>query len=360
MSLLLAFVPLPVPASATDLAGLMDELIPKLLAEHGVPGAAVAAVSAGHQVVAKGYGYADRDRKIPADATITGFATASPAKTFTAAAVLQLVHEGRLDLDRDVNSYLTAFQIPNTFPGRPITLRHLLTHTAGFESNVLGTSWPDPADVEPLASAGQHGLPERVRPFDDRGLLAGGHRAFERSPVTLHLWLLYAGLVAFLAALVGMPVAALVRRLRGRPARHRLAWWLAWLTSGLVTVFVYGLAATIVIAPTDAILVGSPLLIGALPASSTAFVLTAGLVVCTTVAWWKGWWGLPGRISFTAYTAAGVAFMTIAYLYNMVGGGVRLTIRLAQADAQSIIAPICGAAASKSPASSTMPKRLTE
>ena len=43
-------------------------------------------------------------------------------------------------------------------------MRHLLTHTAGFESDVLGTSWTDPAEAEPLSRVAQDGLPERVRP----------------------------------------------------------------------------------------------------------------------------------------------------------------------------------------------------
>lgn len=566
----------------------VDQLMPRLLAEHGIPGAAVAIVSAGRPAEIKGYGYADTERKIPVDASRTAFSTASLAKTFTAAAALQLVQEGRLSLDKDVNTYLTGFRIPDTFPGHPITLRHLLTHTAGFESDVIGTSWSSPAAAEPLKTVVREGLPERARPpgtvlsydnyaydlagylvetvsgrpygdyvrehildplnmtgtsfaaplpagtqvakgyggagafahyyghpasgtgpvttaadmarfmkalldddprlgrgvavlmktrqyaqdprlpgmgygleestrnghrvlykggdvtgfhqlmtllpdqrtgvyvvfngedslpasaydlidavidrsfpgsppqprptggdtsayegtyvsaqprgdllrfaalfdhvtvqatgdgrltttglsrdgstqrwrqvgpglfaedggqeliaFDSGGLLAGGHReeatTFERSPVTPHVWMLYLGLTAFLAALLGVPIAALLRR----PARHRAAWWLAWLTSALVAVFVYGLATTIIIAPTDAILLGSPLLTGALLASSAAFTLTAGLLVCTGSAWWKGWWSLPGRLAYTTFTAATVCFMIVAYLYNLVGG----------------------------------------
>ena len=50
----------------------------------------------------------------------------------TATAVMQLVEEGKLDLNADVNTYLEDFKIPDTYP-QPITLHHLLTHTAGFE-----------------------------------------------------------------------------------------------------------------------------------------------------------------------------------------------------------------------------------
>ncbi|MEO3803138.1 serine hydrolase [Nonomuraea sp. B1E8] len=60
-------------------------------------------------------------------AASTGFQIGSVAKTFTTTAVMQLVRQGKLDLDADVNRYLTTFKIEDTYPGRPIRLRHLLT-----------------------------------------------------------------------------------------------------------------------------------------------------------------------------------------------------------------------------------------
>ena len=50
---------------------------------------------------------------------------------------MQLVEQGKLDLDADVNTYLENFKIRETFD-EPITLRHILTHTAGFEDGALG------------------------------------------------------------------------------------------------------------------------------------------------------------------------------------------------------------------------------
>ena len=70
-----------------------------------------------------------------ADETI--FRIASITKRFTSTAAMQLVEEGKLDLHRDVNAYLEDFEIPNTYPGRPVTLHHLLTHSAGFEEQSL-------------------------------------------------------------------------------------------------------------------------------------------------------------------------------------------------------------------------------
>ena len=78
----------------------------------------------------KGYGYADYARKIPVDPRRTLFRPGSVSKLFTWTAVMQLVEQGRIDLDRDVNAYLD-FKIPR-FHGAPVTMRDLMTHRGGF------------------------------------------------------------------------------------------------------------------------------------------------------------------------------------------------------------------------------------
>ncbi|KAB2388858.1 serine hydrolase [Actinomadura montaniterrae] len=176
----------------------------------------------------------------------------------------------------------------------------------------------------------ERGGQERIA-FDGHGRLAGGHTeeasAFERrdglsSPV-LHQVLVYAGLTAFLLSFAGVPIVALVRRLRKRRADHPSAWWLAWLTSALVLVFVAVLAWLFILDSNnagDAIFLGSPLLTAGLLASSSAFVLTAGLAICSIIAWLRRWWRLPSRIAYTAHTLCAASFMTVAYIYHLVGG----------------------------------------
>jgi CubicO group peptidase (beta-lactamase class C family) len=86
----------------------------------------------------------------------------SISKLFVATAVMQLVEQGKLDLDTDVNRYLTAFQLEDTFP-QPVTLAHLLTHTAGFEDPPYAT-FTDPREVQPLGEHLAEKMPPRTHP----------------------------------------------------------------------------------------------------------------------------------------------------------------------------------------------------
>ncbi|URN03748.1 beta-lactamase family protein [Actinomadura madurae] len=163
-----------------DIARLIDGLVPAQLAENKIPGAAVVVVKDGAQVFAKGYGVADVASRRPVDPASTAFFLGSTTKLFTATAVMQLVRAGRLSLDQDVNRYLTTFKIENTYPGRPVTLRHLLTYTAGFDEHTLGLAERDPNDVVSLGRSVEEWQPERVRPpgtrvaYDNYGIALAG------------------------------------------------------------------------------------------------------------------------------------------------------------------------------------------
>ena len=117
-----------------DLEPFLDALITSQIETRDVAGAVVAVVKDGEVVLAKGYGYADFAEKKLVLADETLFRPGSIAKLFTAIAVMQLVEAGKLDLDGDVRDYLD-FEIARRFP-EPITLRRILTHTAGFEESL--------------------------------------------------------------------------------------------------------------------------------------------------------------------------------------------------------------------------------
>ncbi|MFX1680670.1 serine hydrolase [Mitsuaria sp. CC2] len=119
------------PMTLADTQAWLDGLMPAALKMAQVPGAVVVIVKDGQPLIQKGYGYADWDRRVPVDAERTLFRPGSVSKLFTWTAVMQLVEQGQLNLDADLNQYLD-FKIPQ-FNGKAMTLRHVLTHTTGFE-----------------------------------------------------------------------------------------------------------------------------------------------------------------------------------------------------------------------------------
>jgi CubicO group peptidase (beta-lactamase class C family) len=98
----------------------LDELMAKDMEEHHIPGAAVSVVKDGRLFFTKGYGYADLENKIPVDAEQTVFAIGSVGKLFTWTAVMQLVEQGKLDLEQITpistfaSGYLSAMGPLNT------------------------------------------------------------------------------------------------------------------------------------------------------------------------------------------------------------------------------------------------------
>ncbi|HKP29641.1 MAG TPA: serine hydrolase, partial [Gemmatimonadales bacterium] len=90
----------------------------------------------------------------------TLFRVGSISKLFTGDAVMQLVDAGRLDLDRDASGYLD-FTLPARTDG-PITLRHLLTHRAGFEDVLKQLVVTDPRRAQPLSGYLKEHVPHRV------------------------------------------------------------------------------------------------------------------------------------------------------------------------------------------------------
>lgn len=107
--------------------------VPSVLKQYNVPGVSVAVFRNFEIEWARGFGVANVDTKAPVD-SLTLFQAASISKPVAALAVLRLAREGRLDLDRNVNEYLTSWKLPeNEFTAtKPVTLRAILSHTAGL------------------------------------------------------------------------------------------------------------------------------------------------------------------------------------------------------------------------------------
>jgi CubicO group peptidase (beta-lactamase class C family) len=142
----------------------IDGVVLPLMKNHGSPSGVVTIAHRDRVIFSKGYGFQDVAAQVPVDPARTLFRPGSVSKLFTWVAVMQLVEQGKLDLDADVNTYLGDFRIRDTFD-EPITLRHILTHTAGFEDGALGyLIIDDPARIMPLEDAMRRYEPARVNP----------------------------------------------------------------------------------------------------------------------------------------------------------------------------------------------------
>jgi CubicO group peptidase (beta-lactamase class C family) len=151
--------PTPTALTAEDATTWLDGYMPFALHSGDIAGAVVVVVKDGKVLVEKGYGFSDVAKRAPVDPKTTLFRPGSVSKLFTWTAVMQLVEQGKLDLDTDINKYLD-FKVTGR-DGKPITLRNLMQHTAGFEEQAKGiiTSDPKAPGYEALL---KQWVPERV------------------------------------------------------------------------------------------------------------------------------------------------------------------------------------------------------
>jgi CubicO group peptidase (beta-lactamase class C family) len=153
-----------------DLEGFVDEYMQRQMAAFNIPNAAVSIVHNGEVLLAKGYGYADLEAQAPVQAESSLFRIGSVAKLLTWTAVMQLVEQGQLDLDADVNTYLDfaippdVITIPSTEKAAPVTLRLLMTHRAGFEHYPDAIFRLSADDLLTLEDYVRQHLPKRVYP----------------------------------------------------------------------------------------------------------------------------------------------------------------------------------------------------
>jgi CubicO group peptidase (beta-lactamase class C family) len=148
------------PLNRADVEAWLDGFLPYALEKGKIPGAVVVVVNGDGVVLQKGYGYSDVAKRTPVSPETTLFRPGSVSKLFTWTAVMQQVEAGKIDLDRDVNAYLD-FRIP-PYDDEPITMRHIMTHTAGFEESVRYLISSDPKAVMALKKQMPLALPKRV------------------------------------------------------------------------------------------------------------------------------------------------------------------------------------------------------
>ncbi|HPL53612.1 MAG TPA: serine hydrolase [Bacillota bacterium] len=122
-----------------SLEAFIDDAMNSKLEKYNIPNATVSVVKDGEIVYRKGFGFADFEKNFPVNADTTSFRIGSTSKLITWTAVMQLVEDGKLDLNTDVNTYLDFRIQPQLIKSlkktatEPITITHLMTHTSGFE-----------------------------------------------------------------------------------------------------------------------------------------------------------------------------------------------------------------------------------
>ena len=117
--------------SAKETAALLDKGFAEIMERHNAVGLMVAAVKDGEIVFNSSYGYKDLENKVPASVD-DKLRIASISKTFVATAIMQLVEQGKIDLDADISSYM-GFELRNpNFLDVPVTVRMLLSHTSSM------------------------------------------------------------------------------------------------------------------------------------------------------------------------------------------------------------------------------------
>ncbi len=156
----------PLPAqgvpqlTAQDANAWLDGYMPIAIGRADIPGAVVVVVKDGQILTSRGYGFSDVKNRKPVDPHSTLFRPGSISKLFTWTSVMQLVEQGKLNLDEDVNKYLD-FKIPPR-NGKPVTLRNIMTHTAGFEEQVMDLIAIDQNKYVPYDQILRRWVPKRV------------------------------------------------------------------------------------------------------------------------------------------------------------------------------------------------------
>jgi CubicO group peptidase (beta-lactamase class C family) len=143
-----------------DAEAWLDGLMPALINSYDIAGAVVVVVKDGQILTQKGYGFSNISKGTAVDPEKTLFRPGSVSKLFTWTAIMQLVEQGKVDLDADINKYLD-FKVTGR-GGKIITVRHLMTHRAGFEESVRQLILVDQPNMQTGNAVLKRWTPKRI------------------------------------------------------------------------------------------------------------------------------------------------------------------------------------------------------
>ena len=155
---------------ADSLESFFDGFLKSQMEEYKVPGVTISVVKDGEILFKKGYGYSELENNKRVDPDKTLFRPGSVSKLFIWTSIMQLVEQGKIDLNENINKYLD-FEIPNEIVGKDntedikaITVMNLLNHNAGFEDKIKDLFVLSKEDIRPLGTYLREYMPARVYP----------------------------------------------------------------------------------------------------------------------------------------------------------------------------------------------------
>jgi CubicO group peptidase (beta-lactamase class C family) len=147
----------------TLIKSFFDQTINAYRNQHNIPGITLSVVNSTDILHLKGYGFANIEESKEVNPNTTMFRAASVSKLFTWTAVMQLYEQGLLDLEADINDYLLNLKIPQKYD-KPITMLHLMSHSAGFDQPFYYRNIPlTYDDLLPLEKYLRRYMPSLVR-----------------------------------------------------------------------------------------------------------------------------------------------------------------------------------------------------
>lgn len=141
-----------------------EKLMAIQMKKFGIPGAIVTITQGNQIVLAKGYGFADWQKKTPVTSDKTLFRVGSVSKLVTATAVMTLVERGKIALHQDIQRYVPNISVFRRFPGA-LTVGQLLTHTSGLDVTDIGDAsktWQEHIPLQTFVA--KHMTPQIVPP----------------------------------------------------------------------------------------------------------------------------------------------------------------------------------------------------
>ncbi|PIC63742.1 hypothetical protein CSV79_10410 [Sporosarcina sp. P13] len=151
----------PSGISLSDVERFVDDYVDEYIGET-TAGAGIVILKDNQVVLSKGYGYADIENQIKLDAHTAVFEWGSVSKLFVWVSVMQLVEQGKIDLDENINNYLPQGFLTKLTYDVPITMLDLMNHTAGFEENIFDLGYATEYSVKSLEEGLKIAEPNQV------------------------------------------------------------------------------------------------------------------------------------------------------------------------------------------------------